>query len=83
MATKKGAGKQMTVGEAGSKGGNATKARHGREFYEAIGRKGGKKGGATTKARHGDAHFVEIGRKGGRRVKELVEDGKKARRSGK
>jgi general stress protein YciG len=30
----------MTVREAGRKGGRATKARHGPEFYEAIGRKG-------------------------------------------
>lgn len=38
---------QMTVAEAGhmggQKGGQATKARHGRPFYEEIGHKGGQK----------------------------------------
>ncbi|WP_034298835.1 KGG domain-containing protein [Bacillus sp. 37MA] len=31
----------MTVEEAGGKGGQATSANHDREFYEEIGRKGG------------------------------------------
>ncbi|NYF25046.1 KGG domain-containing protein [Sporosarcina sp. JAI121] len=31
----------MTVEEAGRKGGEATSANHGREFYEEIGQKGG------------------------------------------
>ena len=33
----------MTVQEAGRRGGAATKARYGPEFYEEIGRKGGSK----------------------------------------
>lgn len=32
----------MTVEEAGRKGGEATSAEHDREFYQEIGRKGGK-----------------------------------------
>ena len=35
----------MSVREAGHKGGEATSATHGREFYEDIGHKGGEKGG--------------------------------------
>lgn len=34
---------KMTVAEAGRKGGQATKAKYGHEFYEEIGRKGGQK----------------------------------------
>jgi general stress protein YciG len=33
----------MTVREAGKMGGQATKAKYGREFYVSIGRKGGQK----------------------------------------
>ncbi|GAB3389357.1 Em GEA1 (EM1) [Azotobacter armeniacus] len=33
----------MNVSKAGWQGGNATSARHGREFYEQIGYKGGPK----------------------------------------
>lgn len=33
----------MTVAEAGRKGGNTTKERHGEGYYEAIGKKGGQK----------------------------------------
>ncbi len=65
----------MTVREAGRKGGRATKARHGPEFYQSIGRKGGE----TTKERHGPQFYEKIGHKGGQRVKELIEEGKKAR----
>lgn len=35
--------RQMTVSEAGRKGGETTSRRHGPEFYEEIGRKGGQK----------------------------------------
>ena len=35
----------MSVREAGHRGGEATSASHGREFYEDIGHKGGEKGG--------------------------------------
>jgi general stress protein YciG len=34
---------EISVREAGRRGGNATKAGHGHEFYESIGRKGGAK----------------------------------------
>ena len=63
----------MTVREAGRKGGKATKARHGPEFYETIGRKGGE----TTKVRHGPRFYEKIGRKGGQRVRQLVAQGKR------
>jgi len=65
---------EMTVREAGSKGGRMTKKRHGPEFYEAIGRKGGE----TTKKRHGPKFYEKIGRKGGDKVKALVARGKRA-----
>jgi general stress protein YciG len=41
--------KDMTVREAGHKGGEATKETHGHEFYEEIGRKGGKVGGEKVR----------------------------------
>ena len=52
---------KMTRSEAGRLGGKATAARHDREHFADIGRKGG----ATTLER-GLWHFVEIGAKGGR-----------------
>ena len=61
MAEKKG---EMTVGEAGRKGGEKTAKTHGHEFYEEIGHKGGEVGG----------------KKGGQRVKELIEEGKESER---
>ena len=64
----------MTVREAGRKGGRATKARHGPEFYQSIGRKGGE----TTKERHGPQFYEKIGRKGGQRVRQLVAAAKRA-----
>jgi general stress protein YciG len=33
----------MTVREAGRRGGEATSVKYGREFYEAIGKKGGQR----------------------------------------
>ena len=54
----------MTVEEAGRKGGEKTAKTHGHEFYEEIGHKGGEVGG----------------RKGGQRVKELIEEGKESER---
>ena len=67
----------MTVGDAGRKGGRATKARHGPDFYRTIGRKGGE----TTKKRHGPKFYERIGRKGGQRVRELVAQAKRAQRT--
>lgn len=53
----------MSVREAGQKGGEATSATHGHEFYQEIGHKGGEAGG----------------KKGGQRVRELIEEGKKSK----
>jgi general stress protein YciG len=39
----------MSVREAGHKGGEKTAETHGREFYEEIGHKGGEKGGQRVK----------------------------------
>ncbi|HZX45478.1 MAG TPA: Em GEA1 (EM1) [Candidatus Nanoarchaeia archaeon] len=47
---------EMSVKEAGRKGGEETSRTHGRQFYQDIGHKGGQIGGE----------------KGGRRVKELI-----------
>lgn len=54
--------KEMTVSEAGHKGGEKTAKTHGHEFYEEIGHKGGESGG----------------HKGGQRVKELIKKGKES-----
>ncbi len=62
----------------GRKGGLATKLAHGHEFYEQIGKKGGKKGGEATRDRYGPDFYERIGQKGGQRVKELIEEGKRA-----
>jgi general stress protein YciG len=68
----------LTVREAGriggKKGGQTTRERYGRPFYEQIGRKGGE----TVRETHGHEFYEEIGRKGGRRVRELIEQGKRA-----
>jgi general stress protein YciG len=75
MDEKKG---DLTVREAGriggKKGGQTTRERYGRPFYEQIGRKGGE----TVRETHGHEFYEEIGRKGGRRVRELIEQGKRA-----
>src|SRR5262249_31130737 len=84
--------KEMTVAEAGRKGGQTVKARYGSDFYGQIGKKGGsttkkkygadhysaigRRGGRTTADRHGQEFYEEIGKKGGARVKELIERGK-------
>lgn len=68
----------MSVRDAGRKGGRATRARYGPEFFAEIGQKGGK----AVSRRYPAAHFQEIGRKGGRRVAELVERAKKLEREG-
>lgn len=51
---------QMSVQEAGHRGGEATSKTHDRSYYEEIGHKGGEAGG----------------KKGGERVRELIEEGK-------
>ncbi len=58
----------MSVREAGRKGGKTTRARYGAEFFQEIGSKGGK----AVSERYSNEHFREIGRKGGRRVAELI-----------
>ncbi len=39
----------------------------------------GRKGGMKTAQTHGREFYEEIGHKGGQRVKELIEEGKKAK----
>jgi uncharacterized protein len=68
----------MSVSEAGRKGGEKTASTHGHEFYEEIGKKGGQKGGEVTSEKYGTPFYEEIGHKGGQKVKELIEEGKKA-----
>lgn len=63
----------MTVQEAGKKGGNIVKKKYGKEFYEAIGKKGG-----SIRANAEDIRSGKVGRLGGQRVKKLIEAGKKA-----
>ncbi|HMK45070.1 MAG TPA: Em GEA1 (EM1) [Methanocella sp.] len=41
--------KEMSVKEAGHKGGEKTAKTHGHEFYEEIGHKGGEKGGQKVR----------------------------------
>lgn len=62
----------MTVREAGKKGGERTAETHGHEFYAEIGHKGGEK----TSETHGREFYQEIGHKGGEKVRELIEKGK-------
>jgi len=65
---------EMTVREAGRKGGETTAERHGHEFYEEIGRKGGVK----VRDEYGVQFYEEIGHKGGQKVRDLIEEGKRA-----
>ncbi|MGQ9523816.1 MAG: hypothetical protein ACUVTZ_03150 [Armatimonadota bacterium] len=62
----------MSMREAGRKGGEATARRHGREFFSQI----GKKGGMARKEQLGREGYQRLGRMGGLRVRELVEKGK-------
>ena len=72
----------MTVEQAGRKGGEKTSKTHGKEFYQNIGHKGGEK----TSETHGKEFYKDIGHKGGEaggkmggaRVKELIEEGKES-----
>ena len=86
-------GGEMSVREAGKKGGTKVRDRYGVEFYEAIGRKGGQatrdrhgvefyesigqKGGKVVKAKYGADFYEEIGHKGGQKVKSLIAEAKK------
>jgi uncharacterized protein len=60
MATERRNRRKMSPQEAGRKGGEATKKKHGPEFYAEIGQKGGEK---VSRDR---AHMSAIGGKGGR-----------------
>lgn len=71
MPMKNGKG-NMTVSEAGKKGGDKTRETHGHDFYQKIGQKGGE----TTSREHGPEFYEQIGHKGGQRVRELIEEGK-------
>jgi general stress protein YciG len=86
-------GGEMSVREAGKKGGNTVRDRYGSGFYEEIGRKGGQatrqrhgvefyesigqKGGKVVKQKYGPDFYEEIGHKGGQKVKKLIADAKK------
>jgi hypothetical protein len=85
---------EMSVREAGKKGGDTVRERYGSGFYEQIGRKGGQatrerhgatfyeqigqKGGKVVKEKYGADFYEQIGHKGGQKVKKLIADAKKS-----
>jgi len=85
---------EMSVREAGKKGGDTVRDRYGPGFYEEIGRKGGQatrerhgagfyeaigqKGGKVVKEKYGADFYEQIGHKGGQKVKQLIADAKAA-----
>ncbi|GAC1328409.1 MAG: hypothetical protein NVSMB14_18440 [Isosphaeraceae bacterium] len=91
--SEKASGGEMSVREAGKKGGDTVRDRYGPEFYTNIGRKGGQatrerhgsefyesigqKGGQVVKAKYGADFYEEIGHKGGQKVKQLIAEAKK------
>ena len=86
-------GGEMSVRDAGKKGGDTVRERYGSGYYEAIGRKGGQatrerhgaqfyeeigqKGGRVVKDKYGSDFYEEIGHKGGQKVKQLIAEAKK------
>jgi len=84
---------EMSVREAGKKGGDTVRDRYGSGFYEEIGRKGGQatrerhgaefyesigqKGGQVVKEKYGPNFYEQIGHKGGQKVKALIAEAKK------
>ena len=84
---------EMSVREAGKKGGDTVRDRYGSGFYEEIGRKGGQatrerhgaefyesigqKGGKVVKEKYGAGFYEQIGHKGGQKVKKLIADAKR------
>jgi hypothetical protein len=85
---------EITVAEAGRRGGAAVGRKYGREHYQIIGRKGGlalkaergleyyaeigRKGGQVNRERHPHEHFRAIGKRGGQKAKELMEAGRRS-----
>src|ERR1700685_109657 len=92
--TEKVDGGEMSVREAGKKGGDTVRHGYGSGFYEEIGRKGGQatrerhgaefyeaigqKGGKVVKEKYGPNFYWQIGHKGGQKVKKLIADAKKS-----
>ncbi|MDA8216244.1 MAG: hypothetical protein M0Z94_01350 [Dehalococcoidales bacterium] len=62
--------KEMTVSEAGHKGGEKVSQKYGHEHFEEIGKMGGHKGGEIVSEKYPHEHFEEIGHKGGEKVSE-------------
>ena len=82
--------REMSVREAGKKGGDTVRDRYGSTFYEDIGGKAtrdrhgvefyetiGQKGGKVVKEKYGSDFYEEIGHKGGQKVKKLIAEAKK------
>ena len=90
----KASGGEMSVRDAGKKGGDTVRERYGPGFYETIGRKGGQatrerhgaqfyetigqKGGRVVKDKYGSDFYEQIGHKGGQKVKQLIAEAKKS-----
>jgi len=70
---------EMTVREAGKKGGTTTRDRYAADgFYARIGHKGA----LATLSKHGHPFYVRIGTLGGAKVRALVAAGKAAEAKG-
>lgn len=80
MADRKGG--EMTVREAGRKGGIKVRDTYGPDFYQKIGQIGGEKGGNAVKRKYGVDFYKAIGARGGQTVKRLIEQGKRAQEGG-
>jgi uncharacterized protein len=68
----------MTVQEAGRMGDEIRKAELGHEGNSEM----GKKGGEARKVQVGPEGYLKLGHKGGQRVKQLIEEGKRAEGEG-